>query len=152
MEIIEPLRGPRQRRADVLDRLEREIDIWVATAGPDGVPCLVALWFVWDGECLWLSTRLTNPTGRNLRDGGRARLAFGDTRDVVLIDGDVTVYAGDEVPAAAVEAFAAKTGWDPRSDGAAYAFFRVRPRDVQAWREERELRGRHVMREGVWAV
>ncbi|WP_425444706.1 pyridoxamine 5'-phosphate oxidase family protein [Streptomyces phaeoluteigriseus] len=71
MEIIEPLRGPRQRRADVLDRLEREIDIWVATAGPDGVPCLVALWFVWDGECLWLSTRLTNPTGRNLRDGGR---------------------------------------------------------------------------------
>ncbi|USQ86484.1 pyridoxamine 5'-phosphate oxidase family protein [Streptomyces phaeoluteigriseus] len=152
MEIIEPLRGPRQRRADVLDRLEGESDIWVATAGPDGVPCLVALWFVWDGECLWLSTRLTNPTGRNLRDGGRARLAFGDTRDVVLIDGDVTAYAGDEVPASAVEAFAAKTGWDPRSDGVAYAFFRVRPRDVQAWREERELRGRHVMREGVWAV
>ncbi|MFE7650078.1 pyridoxamine 5'-phosphate oxidase family protein [Streptomyces phaeoluteigriseus] len=152
MEIIEPLRGPRQRRADVLDRLEREIDVWVATAGPDGVPCLVALWFVWDGECLWLSTRLTNPTGRNLRDGGRARLAFGDTRDVVLIDGDVTAYAGDEVPDAAVEAFAAKTGWDPRSDGVAYAFFRVRPRDVQAWREECELRGRHVMREGVWAV
>ncbi|MFD5267936.1 pyridoxamine 5'-phosphate oxidase family protein [Streptomyces sp. NPDC058335] len=152
MEIIEPLRGPRQRRLDVLDRLDREIDVWVATAGPDGVPCLVALWFVWDGECLWLSTRLTNPTGRNLRDGGRARLAFGDTRDVVLIDGDVTTYTGGEVPLGAVDAFAAKTGWDPRRDSAAYAFFRVRPREVQAWREERELRGRHVMREGVWAA
>ncbi|MGX1267694.1 pyridoxamine 5'-phosphate oxidase family protein [Streptomyces phaeoluteigriseus] len=152
MEIIEPPRGPRQRRLDVLERLDRETDVWVATAGPEGLPCLVALWFAWDGECLWLSTRLTNPTGRNLRDGGRARLAFGDTRDVVLIDGDVTTYQGGEVPAGAVEAFTGRTGWDPRRDGAAYAFFRVRPREVQAWREERELRGRHVMREGVWVA
>jgi hypothetical protein len=71
---------------------------------------------------------------------------------VVLIDGDVTTYEGGDVPAGAVEAFAAKTGWDPRQDGTAYAFFRVRPRDVQAWREVRELRGRHVMRDGVWAA
>ncbi|WP_425444705.1 hypothetical protein [Streptomyces phaeoluteigriseus] len=71
---------------------------------------------------------------------------------MVLIDGDVTVYAGDEVPAAAVEAFAAKTGWDPRSDGAAYAFFRVRPRDVQAWREERERARAACDARGVWAV
>lgn len=152
MKINEPPRDPWQRRLDVLERLDRETDVWVATAGPDGVPCLVALWFVRYEECLWLSTRLTNPTGRNLRDGGLARLAFGDTRDVVLIDGDVTTYEGGEVPAGAVEAFAAKTGWDPRRDGTAYAFFRVRPRDVQAWREVRELRGRHVMRDGVWAA
>jgi hypothetical protein len=101
---------------------------------------------------VWLCTRLTNPTGRNLQEGGRSRLAFGDTRDVVLVDGEVRTYPMREVPSGPAEAFRAKTGWDPREDHASYAFFRVRPRGVQAWCEEHELPRRHLMREGVWAV
>ncbi|MBC2905711.1 pyridoxamine 5'-phosphate oxidase family protein [Streptomyces cupreus] len=152
MTITDPPRTPDQRRRDVLNRLEREIDIWVATADAEGAPCLVALWFVWDGEALWLSTRPTNPTGRNLRDGGRTRLAFGDTRNVVLIDGETEMFTAEGVPAPAAEAFLAKTGWDPRAEHASYAFFRVRPLAVQAWHEQRELPQRHLMRDGVWLV
>ncbi|AXE83609.1 pyridoxamine 5'-phosphate oxidase family protein [Streptomyces sp. Go-475] len=153
MKITEPSpRTPAQRKADVLDRLEREMDIWVATADADGVPCLVPLWFVWHEEAVWLCTRLTNPTGRNLRDGRRTRLAFGDTRDVVLLDGDAEAFTLREVPPPAAEAFRVKTGWDPREDHASYAFFRVRPRAVQAWCEVHELPRRHLMREGVWAA
>ncbi|MFH8801912.1 pyridoxamine 5'-phosphate oxidase family protein [Streptomyces sp. NPDC017936] len=152
MEITEPPRGPEQRKRDVLGRLAEEPDIWVATADADAVPCLVALWFVWDGEHLWLSTRLTNPTGRNLRDGRRARLALGSTRDVVLIDGEVETFTAREVPAGAAGAFLAKTGWDPREDDASYGWFRVRPRAVQAWREVHEMPGRHLMRDGAWVV
>lgn len=152
MKITEPPRSVEQRKQDVLARLAGELDIWVATADEGGLPCLVALWFAWDGESVWMSTRITNPTGRNLRDGGRTRLAFGDTRDVVLVDGNVETFAGQDVPAAAADAFVAKTGWDPRKDSASYAFFRVRPRGVQAWRGEQELPGRHLMRDGVWAV
>jgi hypothetical protein len=152
MEITKPPRTAAQRKHDVLGRLEREMDVWVASADADGLPCLVALWFVWDGEHLWLATRPGNPTGRNLRDGGRARLAFGDTRDVVLIDGAVEMFTASEVPPAAADAFHAKTGWDPRADPAPYAFFRVRPRAVQAWCEVRELPRRHVMRDGAWIV
>lgn len=145
-------RTPEQRKRDVLDRLGRERDIWVATADADGLPCLVALWFVWDGESVWLSTRITNPTGRNLRDGGRTRLALGDTQDVVLVDGRVRTYDGQDVPAAAIEAFTAKTGWDPREDSASYAFFQVRPYTVQALHGIHEMRGRHIMEDGVWTV
>jgi hypothetical protein len=150
MKITEPPRAAEQRKRDVLARLERELDVWVATADEGGLPCLVALWFVWDGDCLWVATRLTNPTGRNLRDGGRARLAFGDTQDVVLLDGEVRTFEGRDVPDSAVGAFVAKTGWDPRGDSASYAFFQVRPHAVQAWHGEHELRGRHLMRDGVW--
>ncbi|WAZ19390.1 pyridoxamine 5'-phosphate oxidase family protein [Streptomyces cinnabarinus] len=145
-------RTPDQRRRDVLERLERELDVWVATADPEGVPCMVALWFVWDGQALWVSTRGTNPTGRNLREGGRTRLAFGDTQDVVLIDGEAESFTASEVPDAAAEAFRAKTGWDPRTERAAYAFFRVRPRAVQAWHGVRELPQRHLMKDGRWLV
>ncbi|KUM73188.1 pyridoxamine 5'-phosphate oxidase family protein [Streptomyces curacoi] len=152
MKITEPPRSPERRKHDLLARLDREMDVWVATADPDGLPCLVPLWFVWDGESLWLSTRPTTATGRNLRDGGRARLALGDTLDVVLVDGDAEMYGADEVPAAAAEAFLAKTGWDPRADEAPYVYFRVRPRTVQARNGEHEMRGRYLMRDGVWVV
>ncbi|WP_369166660.1 pyridoxamine 5'-phosphate oxidase family protein [Streptomyces sp. R28] len=152
MTITEPPRDPSQRKRDLLARLEKEMDVWVATADTDGLPCLVPLWFVWDGESLWLATRPTTPTGRNLRDGGRARLALGDTLDVVLIDGDAQVYAAEEVPGAAAEAFLAKTGWDPRADSLPYVYFRVRPCTVQARNGEHEMRGRYLMRDGVWRV
>jgi hypothetical protein len=99
-----------------------------------------------------VSTRPTNPTGRNLRVGGRTRLAFGDTRDVVLLDGEVRTFEGQDVPGRTADAFAAKTGWDPRRDSAPYAFYRIRPLAVQAWNGVHELHGRHLMREGVWAV
>ncbi|MFJ9820932.1 pyridoxamine 5'-phosphate oxidase family protein [Streptomyces sp. NPDC101151] len=151
MKITTTARTAEQRKHDLLVRLERETDIWVATADADGVPCLVPLWFVWDGESVWLSTRGTNPTGRNLRDGGRTRLALGHTRDVVLVDGEVRVFGAEDVPRAAADAFAAKTGWDPRTDSSSYVYLQVRPRAVQAWHEQHELRGRHLMRDGVWA-
>ncbi|MFC5147743.1 pyridoxamine 5'-phosphate oxidase family protein [Streptomyces aureoversilis] len=146
------IRSGAQRKRDVLERLGRELDIWVASAGADGVPYLVPLWFLWDGEAIWMATRPANPTGRNLRDGGRARLALGHTRDVVLIDGDVETYGAQEVPATAADAFALHSGWDPRKQGDAYAYFKVVPRAVQAWHEEPELRGRHLMRDGEWLV
>ncbi|MGK5732643.1 pyridoxamine 5'-phosphate oxidase family protein [Streptomyces sp. URMC 124] len=146
------VRSGAQRKRDVLERLGQEPDVWVASAGADGVPYLVPLWFLWDGEAIWMSTRHTNPTGRNLRESGRARLALGHTRDVVLVDGDVETYGAREVPAAAADAFAAHTGWDPRKQGDAYAYFKVLPRAVQAWHEEPELRGRHLMRDGEWLV
>jgi predicted pyridoxine 5'-phosphate oxidase superfamily flavin-nucleotide-binding protein len=150
MRITVPPRGPEERRRDVLARLERESDIWVASADTEGLPCLVPLWFVWDGRAVWLSTRPTNPTGRNLRDGRRTRLAFADTRDVVLIDGAATSFTAQDVPAATADAFRTKYGWDPREDRASYAFFRVRPLAVQAWHERGELPRRHLMRDGIW--
>ncbi|MFF3837448.1 pyridoxamine 5'-phosphate oxidase family protein [Streptomyces sp. NPDC001930] len=146
------VRDPQQRRKDVLARLAEEVDIWVASASADALPYLVPLAFHWDGTDIWLCTRLTNPTGRNLAAGGRTRLALGHTRDVVLIDGDVTTLGVDDVPTEAIEGFAAKCGWDPRNSGPAYGWFRVRPTAVEAWLEEPELAGRHLMRDGVWAV
>ncbi|MER5294719.1 pyridoxamine 5'-phosphate oxidase family protein [Streptomyces pharetrae] len=152
MKITETPRTPAQRRRDVLARLEREEDVWAATAAADGTPWLVALWFLWDGEAVWLATRTTSPTGRNLRDGRRVRLALGDTQDVVLIDGEAEVLTREEVPAATARAYIAKYGWDPGADSPSYAWFRVRPRAVQALRGEHEMKGRHLMRDGVWTV
>ncbi|MFF9472269.1 pyridoxamine 5'-phosphate oxidase family protein [Streptomyces roseolus] len=146
------IRDGARRVRDVRERLTREMDVWVASAGDGGVPYLVPLSFFWDGRDVWLVTRYANPTGRNLAGSGLVRLALGDTRDVVLIDGEVTVYAQDEVPGDAADGFREKTGWDAREAGPAYRWFRVRPTDVQAWHEEPELPGRRLMTGGAWVA
>lgn len=138
-------RNREQRRADTLRRLENDVDVWVATAAGD-VPCLVPLSFHWDGAALYLSTFDTNPTARNLAANGRVRLTLGETRDVVLIEGQ----AAEATPSPeVVTAFAARTGFDP-SKLARYPYFRVVPVWIQAWREVNEIKDRDLMRDGRW--
>ncbi|MGI5237025.1 pyridoxamine 5'-phosphate oxidase family protein [Dactylosporangium sp. CA-139066] len=133
-----------ERVADTLRRLREDVDAWVATAAPGGSPYLVPLSFLWDGETLLLSTAARTPTARNLVAAPEVRIGVGPTRDVVLIHGSVTVLRPDELSAAEGDAFAEKTGFDPRTLRD-YLYFRVRPLRVQAWREVDELPGRDIV-------
>jgi hypothetical protein len=144
-------RTRRQRRLDTLARLEREVDVWVATAdGRTAIPYLAPVSFLWDGATILVSMPVASATGRNLRGGGTVRLGLGPTRDVVLIEGKATAFAASEIGADEGDAFAAKTGFDPRDELEPYAYFRIRPSRIQAWRESNELNDRVLMRDGVW--
>jgi hypothetical protein len=148
-----PPRSPQQRRRDTLERLERDVDAWVATAdATGGTPYLVPLSFLWDGRTVLIATPASSPTGRNLQATGKVRLGIGPTRDLVLIEGTVaTVLPATEVPDELGDAFAAKTGFDPRQLSG-YRYFRIRPQRLQAWREANELEGRELMAGGQWRV
>jgi hypothetical protein len=113
---------------------------------------LVPLSFDWDGEALLLATPTNSPTGRNLAATGVVRLALGHTRDVTMIEGEVAVLALDALPAELGDRFAARTGFDPRTEPTPYSWFRVVPLRIQAWREANELSGRELMRDGRWLV
>ncbi|MGR6322752.1 pyridoxamine 5'-phosphate oxidase family protein [Micromonospora soli] len=142
-----PPRSLEQRWTDTRHRLEHDVDVWVATADPaDATPYLVPLSFLWDGETLLLSTAEHSPTGRNLRDTGRVRLGIGPTRDVVMVEGTVEMLRAEELPDGVGDAFAAKTGFDPRRSR--YPYFRVRPERIQAWREVNEIADRDLLRNG----
>lgn len=146
-------RTRQQRKQDTLRRLERDIDAWVATAdGGSGVPYLVPLSFLWDGTSLLIATPSTSITGRNLQTTGKVRLGIGPTRDLVLIEGTADVVAAAEVPDEVGDAFAVKTGFDPRQLTSAYLYFRIHPQRIQAWREANELEDRELMRDGHWVV
>ncbi|MFE9768656.1 pyridoxamine 5'-phosphate oxidase family protein [Streptomyces sp. NPDC005808] len=148
-----PARTPKQRKQDTLNRLEHDEDVWVSTAAEDGAsPYLVPLSFLWDGETLLLATPAASPTGRNLRATGKARLGIGPTRDVVMIEGTVRTLEPVELPEGVGDAFAFKTGFDPRRLTSAYLYFSVTPQRVQAWREANEIAGRDLMRDGEWLV
>ena len=126
----------------------------MATAPDDGsgVPYLVPLSFLWDGSALLIATPAASPTGRNLKSTGRVRIGLGPTRDVVMIEGTVDTVTQDELTAQEGDRFAGRTGFDPRQLTTPYLYFRVHPQRVQAWREENELKGRELMRDGQWLV
>ncbi len=139
-----------ERRRDTEHRLTRDVDLWVASASADGVPYLVPLSFDWDGEALLVSTPADSPTGRNLAATRIARLGLGHPRDVSMIEGEVEVLEIGALPREQADRFAARTGFDPRASAVTYRWFRIKPRRIQAWREENELRGRELMSEGRW--
>ncbi len=136
-----------------MNRLEHDTDAWVATADRSGRPYLVPLSFLWDGTTLLVATPSSSPTGRNLQATGKARLGIGPTRDLVLVEGTVhAIAAASEIPAEVADAFAAKTGFDPRELTSSYLYFRIQPQRIQAWREANELEDRELMRSGDWLV
>jgi Pyridoxamine 5'-phosphate oxidase len=139
-----------QRRRDTEHRLTVDIDLWVASASVDGAPYLVPLSFDWDGEALLLATPTDSPTGRNLTTNRAVRLGLGNTRDVVMMEGDVGVLEIDALSGVRGDQFAARTGFDPRDLSTPYSWFRVFPRRIQAWREVNELPDRELMRDGRW--
>ena len=93
--------------------------------------------FLWHDDALLIATEDGSPTARNLQSGGQVRVGVGPTRDVVLVEAAATVLDGlDE---ATGDAFAEKTGFDPRQlDN--YTFYRVVPSEIRAWREVERAR------------
>lgn len=143
--MAEPPRSLAQRIADTRARLERDADAWVATAAGDR-PWLVPLSFLWWHGRLLLATESASRSVRNASVGPVVRLAVGQVRDVVLIDGTVEVGATADLPQEVVDAYRGKHGNDPR--GWADAALWVTPTRIKAWREENELAGRLLMRDG----
>ncbi|MER5470039.1 pyridoxamine 5'-phosphate oxidase family protein [Streptomyces sp. NPDC002935] len=144
-------RGLQERLRDTRARLESDVDLWVATAGASGGVHLVPLSYLWDGTAFLVSTPRTSVTGRNLLADAQVRLGVGPTRDVVIVDGVAEPVDVAGLGDKAADAFAAKTGFDPRQEtDAPYQYFRIRPRRIQAWREANELAGRTLMRDGAW--
>jgi hypothetical protein len=152
--MMESPRSPEQRKADCLAKLlARHADVWVASASPNGVAHLVPLSFAWDGEHLFIATEATALTTRNLAGAQRARLALGQTRDVVMIDAVlVEQISMAAVPTAIAERYAAQADWDPRPAGGAFVYSILRPERFQVWREANEIAGRTVMQGGTWLI
>lgn len=142
-----PPRDKAARKADTLALLAaKEGDCWVASAGVDG-PYLVPLSYAWVGDRVVIAGEASSRTVRNVLTSGTARLGFGPTRDVVMIDAEVA-----EEPAGVAEAYASQADWDPREAGDGYVHVALRPTRIQAWREADELPGRLLMRDGEWLV
>jgi hypothetical protein len=142
-----------ERKLDALAKLEIGSDLWIATSAPGGAPYLVPLSFAWNGELVTIATPRSMPTMQNLLVSRSARIALGDTRDVVMLDVVLDRVASvAETPVELRDRYAAQAGWSPSDAAGDYLYALLRPERIQVWREADELPGRTVMRRGSWAV
>lgn len=146
-------RTTQQRRADSLRRLETGNHLWIATASvARPVPHLVPLSFAWTGSELLIVTAASTPTAENIRQSGVAKVAVGPTDDVLLIDVELaSSVAVEDVDEELATAYARQSDWDPREGvDAPSLYISLRPVTMRAWRQENEMRGRVIMRDGEW--
>ena len=151
MSDVAPPRPLAQRIADSRRLFETTVDAWVSTADPEsGRPWLVPLSFAWTGSLFVLGTGAESRTALNATAQPWVRLGIGAVRDVVLVHGTASVVSMASVDVGEADLFAERSGFDPRELSSPYAYLRVTPRRVQAWREENELDDREIMRDGRW--
>ncbi len=145
------LRTVVERKKDVLAALEGHHDLWVATADAKGQPHLIAASSWWDGAFIVVATRVESRTAHNLAETGLAKLGHGMPADVILIDAKLeNSTAAGQADDELAGGFSKAVGWDPREVGDDWAFYRLRPGRIQAYRGYEEIEGRDVMKGGRW--
>jgi hypothetical protein len=143
------MRSTAQRKSDALDKLRSDQDVWVATADGRGIAHLVPLSLCWHDGLVVVAVEASSRTARNASASGRARLALGPTRDVVMIDAQASVVARQDA-GPIVTSYRERTGWEPGSDGGDWVYVLLKPARIQVWRDVEEIAGRTVMNDGTW--
>lgn len=141
-------RSREQRVRDALNMFEAERDCWVATAQGD-TPHLVPLSYVWLRGVFHFATPSASRTAMNTSIGGLVRLAFGTTRDVVIVDATTRVMAHSDIPPDVIDKFARRFQWDLRGSPE-YVAIGARPQRILAWRGDDEMPHRTIMSDGRW--
>lgn len=123
-------RSRQERIANTLRRLENDSDAWVASTDAER-PWLAPLSFLWRDEQLLLATDAATPTATNAATFPQLRLALGDTRDVVIVQGQARLAPATDLTDEEAGAYQAKHGSDPRTW--ADSLLRLRPSRILAW-------------------
>lgn len=144
------MRTAAQRKSDAIEKLSKDQDVWVATADDRGIAHLVPLSLCWHDGMVIVAVEARSRTARNASASGRARLALGPTRDVVMIDAQASVVTRQDAAPAIPGAYRERTGWEPGADGGEWVYLLLRPVRIQVWRDAEEITGRTVMADSTW--
>lgn len=141
-------RSTTERRSHAGELLENTHQLWLSTAGRESGPHVIPVAFVWNGSWVTMATFVKSRTAANLRVDPRARLAVGSPADVVVLDGEVSFVAVDDMDTEMADRFAA-VSHDPRVMPG-FVYLRCTPRRIQVWNGFHEFEGRTVMAGGHW--
>ncbi|MFD0853440.1 pyridoxamine 5'-phosphate oxidase family protein, partial [Actinomadura adrarensis] len=143
-------RGLAERQAHARNRLETGFQMWLATGSDGHGAHLIPVAYVWDGSTLYTATFTKSRTVSNIKAHPQARVALGDTADVVMIDTSASLVDVPDIGADIAERYA-KVSTDPRaSPEGTFVYLRLRPGRIQVWNGFHEFAGRTVMRDGRW--
>ena len=118
------------------ERLAASRNYWICTTRADGRPHAMPVWGLWLDEAVYFSTDPGSIKGHNLADRPDAVIHLESGDEMVVAEGVVERVTGDQLPARFVEAYATKYGHTLDVSDPAFAFYRMGPSKVLAWREQ----------------
>ncbi|NBE97217.1 hypothetical protein FE391_26070 [Nonomuraea sp. KC401] len=143
-------RGLAERRAHARDRLETGFQMWLATGSDGHGAHLIPVAYTWDGSALYTATFAKSRTVANIKGHPQARVALGDTANVIMIDTSASLVDVPDIGTDIAEHYA-KVSTDPRTyPEGTFVYLRLHPRRIQVWNGLHEFVGRTVMRDGQW--
>ncbi|MBF6455247.1 hypothetical protein [Nocardia cyriacigeorgica] len=139
-----------ERQADARRRLEFGYQMWLATGSDGHGAHLIPVACVWDGSRLYTATFAGSRTVMNTKACPRARVALGDTADVVMVDASASTIEVTDIGDDIAERYAT-VSTDPRTHPEGmFVYLRLQPRRIQVWNGIHEFVGRTVMVDGRW--
>jgi general stress protein 26 len=143
-------RGLAERQSDARKQLESSFQMWLATGSDGRGAHLIPVAYVWDGLDVYTATFARSRTVANIEAHPQARIALGDTADVVMIDAGASLVDVPAIDADIAERYA-QVSHDPRTyPTGTFLYLRLHPRRIQAWNGFHEFPGRTVMQERRW--
>jgi hypothetical protein len=141
-------RSLHERRQAAHEMLRTHHQLWLATGGASSGAHLIPVSYVWNGEHFTLATMARSRTADNLRANRLARVAIGQTDDVVMVDGLVTFVEIPDLEPGLADRYA-EVSHDPRVMPG-FSYLRLVPRRILVWSGFHEYAGRTVMLDGRW--
>jgi PPOX class probable F420-dependent enzyme len=118
-----------------VERLAAARNYWVVTTRDDGRPHAIPVWGLWLDGAVLFSTDPQSVKGRNLASRPDVVIHLESGDETVVVEGRAERVTGAELPSDFVDAYDAKYGHRVDTSNPAFAFYRVRPERVLAWRE-----------------
>ncbi|MBK9055895.1 MAG: pyridoxamine 5'-phosphate oxidase family protein [Chloroflexi bacterium] len=116
----------------VVPRLEKEANVWMATVRSDSRPHLVPVWFVWHNEQVYLCIQPESVKARNLRTNPRITLSLENGNQPVICEGMAQTVT-PPWPEAVRQLFQQKYDWDIVTDSAYGLLLVVTPERWLVW-------------------
>jgi hypothetical protein len=95
----------------VIDKLNAQQNIWIASVRADGRPHLVPVWFVWFQDKIYFGTESRSVKAQNLRANPHVAVALEDGTHPVICEGTATSF-DPPWPEELLAAFMTKYEWD----------------------------------------
>ena len=116
----------------IVQKLETEQNIWIASVRPDGRPHLVPVWFVWFEEKIYLGTEARSVKAQNLRSNPQVSVALEDATHPVICEGTARAYPRP-LPDALLAVFLAKYEWDLTKEHQYHDMWEITPVKWLRW-------------------
>ncbi len=97
--------------ADIINRLMKEKNVWIATVRAEHRPHLVPVWFVFNAGNIYICIEPSSVKGRNIQKNPKVSLALENGSNPVICEG-IAQPLSEKHPKQIVGLFAEKYGWN----------------------------------------